>query len=182
MEQNSPATHGAKQPCYTWGKTALLSQKIPFAFAVYVRFYYTCVVTIRALLLHVRFYYTCVFSIRACSYPCIVTIRAFLLHTHCYCTCVFTIHVFLLCISLLHMRFHYTCVFPTREFLLHVHFYYSRLVTTHALSLYVRVYCAPTYLRSAQVAKETYLYGKRGLFIWQKRPVNLLAYLRYAYA
>jgi hypothetical protein len=31
------------------------------------------------------------------------------------------------------------------------------------------------------MAKEAYLRGKRGLFTWQKRPVDLLAHLRYAY-
>ena len=30
------------------------------------------------------------------------------------------------------------------------------------------------------MSKEAYVYGKRGLFIWQKRPTNALAYLRYA--
>ena len=28
-------------------------------------------------------------------------------------------------------------------------------------------------LRYAQVSKETYVYGKRGLFIWQKRPIDM---------
>ena len=29
------------------------------------------------------------------------------------------------------------------------------------------------YLRSAQMSKEAYLHGKRGLFIWQKRPIYM---------
>ena len=29
-------------------------------------------------------------------------------------------------------------------------------------------------LTYAQVSKEAYSYGERGLFIWQKRPINML--------